>query len=141
MRSRSSCESYGMSRRTVTASMPSIRRQIRRVKMSPGGCVMSPPGDRVISVAGLAASGPNADLLAGKSVEQTIEQLIALLHPIGHARRHRPIARVFRPEINQRRHCRHAALFIEGNRHERVVLRKVVAQRARVVGLAVHESR
>src|SRR5262245_29942322 len=102
---------------------------------------MSPPGDSVISVAGLASSGHNAALLAGKSIEQAIQKLIALLHAVGHAGRDRAIARLLRSEINQRRHRGHAAVLDEGDRDERIVFWKVVTERARVVRLTVDESR
>ena len=73
--------------------------------------------------------------------EQRIEQLIALLHAVGHAGRHRRVPRLLRPEVHQRGHRRDAAVLRERHRHERFALGVCVADGPRIVGLGVHEPR
>ena len=56
--------------------------------------------------------------LSLRLAKDPFEQLITLLHAIGHASRHCGVPRLFRPEIDQRRHGRHATLLGEREGHD-----------------------
>src|SRR5262245_45803360 len=73
--------------------------------------------------------------------EQSIEQLIALLHTVGHAGRDGGVAGLLRPEVNQTGHGRHAGLLGERDRHDRLASRVSIANGPGIVRFRVDEPR